>query len=1221
MTESSYGQILASPTLQSPSNGASDQPTTLTLDWNGVIGAISYQVQVSTTQNFNNPVIDQDGITGTSRDISGLDHETTYYWRVRATNGITTSDWSDVWNFSTVPALPQAPTLNSPPDNASDVSTDPTFSWDPVQNVDTYQIQVATDTEFTSLAVNESDLTSASYQAAGLSPSTVYYWRIRATNAGGTGSWSVTRSFTTESSPSNPPEAPSLASPSDGASGVPTSPTLNWNSSQGADTYHLQVATNASFSSPVINQSELSSTSYQASGLDNSSTYYWRVRASNEDGNSSWSAEWSFTTEGSIPQVPPAPSLESPSNGADEIPTNPTLQWNSAERADTYQLQVATDENFSNLTVNENGLTGTTRQIANLDNSTTYHWRVRASNEGGTGDWSDSWNFITQEAPSNPPETPTLNSPSDEAGGVSTNPILNWNSSQKADTYHLQIATDASFSSMIINESGLSATSYQASGLDYSTAYHWRVRASNEDGNSSWSSAWSFTTEDQPQSPPETPGLVAPSNESTGVTTSPTLEWNAAERAEEYRVQLADDSGFTSLVVDSSEINTAELQLQSLNNSTTYYWRVQSSNSAGNSEWSNAWTFTTESSENGETPEPPQLVSPENGATDISTTPLLDWAPSERANTYDFQIATDQNFQLIVINLQNVTSTHYEAELEGSTTYYWRVRARNSNGPSGWTNPWNFSTRNEGIAITIVSPGTKALWQAPNTHTIRWNATNQISTIRLEYSTDDGKSWNLISEEIDAGENVYGWKVPNISSVYTRIKISDEDNPDNIAISPPFIIYPDSLHLDFEFSFPSSPSQFDYKLIALPATINIPLEQIFSGSYGDDWQAYDDNGSPENYLEEYNQSEQFTFKPGRGFWVVSRENVHIVEEAPPVQLDADTAYTIQLHEGWNIISNPFHTSVNWGAVQAANNLNDPIWGFEGGFTENSIFEPFKGYYFFNRNNRSELTIPYKPEVSSKKRSEKSKPAGRKIISLSIHKNEEEKSSISFGVDPSVVQDPSRRYQPAPPGNFQKYKLTLQPTEHEDTQYNLAEIRRSSVDKMAELNMQLKSVAGETITLKAEGLNKLLPHRVALIHRQTGKTFHLSEENSILTSFDRPDNEFKIVVGTPEEIEQQKQDSQPNTLTLSQNYPNPFNGQTIIKYGVPKRMRQTEVNLEIFDILGRKVHTLVNSQRRPGIYEVRWNGENETGRPLASGVYYYRLRVGQSIITKKLTLIK
>jgi hypothetical protein len=88
---------------------------------------------------------------------------------------------------------------------------------------------------------------------------------------------------------------------------------------------------------------------------------------------------------------------------------------------------------------------------------------------------------------------------------------------------------------------------------------------------------------------------------------------------------------------------------------------------------------------------------------------------------------------------------------------------------------------------------------------------------------------------------------------------------------------------------------------------------------------------------------------------------------------------------------------------------------------------------------------------------------------------------------------------------------------------------------------------------------------------------------------------------------------PAVFELSQNYPNPFNPSTIIRYGLP---HTSTVSLIVFNTLGQKVAELVNGTQVPGYHEVRFEGTT-----LASGVYFYRIRAGDFVQTRKLMLLR
>jgi hypothetical protein len=85
------------------------------------------------------------------------------------------------------------------------------------------------------------------------------------------------------------------------------------------------------------------------------------------------------------------------------------------------------------------------------------------------------------------------------------------------------------------------------------------------------------------------------------------------------------------------------------------------------------------------------------------------------------------------------------------------------------------------------------------------------------------------------------------------------------------------------------------------------------------------------------------------------------------------------------------------------------------------------------------------------------------------------------------------------------------------------------------------------------------------------------------------------------------------MALYQNYPNPFNPSTTIRFDIPVR---SAVRVDIYNILGQKVATVVDRELRAGRHEIEFDGSG-----FASGIYFYRLKTGESVGTKKMLLIK
>jgi hypothetical protein len=338
------------PTLASPADGSTGQSLTPSLKWNTAANAVTYEVQVSTASDFSAVVSSQTGISDTTYVPSGLSGNTQYYWHVRAVNSAGTSAYSSVRNFTTANPPPAAPVLSSPSNSATGVSTSPTLSWNSSSGASTYNVQVSLVSDFSTQVVNQTGIAATSLNISGLSGNTVYYWHVSATNSGGTGDFSSTFSFTTIGTP---PLPPTLASPDSGATDIPTSTTLTWNSSLSATSYGLQVATDAGFSSLAVNLSGLTSTSRSVSGLSNNTLYYWRVNASNGSGTSAYSAVRTFTT---IIATPQTPTLASPADAAVLYTPTPTLTWNAVANAASYRLQVSTKSNFATTVIDVSDL-------------------------------------------------------------------------------------------------------------------------------------------------------------------------------------------------------------------------------------------------------------------------------------------------------------------------------------------------------------------------------------------------------------------------------------------------------------------------------------------------------------------------------------------------------------------------------------------------------------------------------------------------------------------------------------------------------------------------------------------------------------------------------------------------------------------------------------------------------------------------------------------------
>ena len=114
--------------------------------------------------------------------------------------------------------------------------------------------------------------------------------------------------------------------------------------------------------------------------------------------------------------------------------------------------------------------------------------------------------------------------------------------------------------------------------------------------------------------------------------------------------------------------------------------------------------------------------------------------------------------------------------------------------------------------------------------------------------------------------------------------------------------------------------------------------------------------------------------------------------------------------------------------------------------------------------------------------------------------------------------------------------------------------------------------------------------------------------------------MSVVVGKENDVQNHLDGVQlPTVFSLEQNYPNPFNPSTTIPMTVP---RTADVELKVFNILGRVVKTVFSGRVEAGRYPFSWDGRNESGTIVANGIYFARMRADGDFVTiQKMTLLK
>jgi len=182
------------------------------------------------------------------------------------------------------------------------------------------------------------------------------------------------------------------------------------------------------------------------------------------------------------------------------------------------------------------------------------------------------------------PDATILTSPANQST-VESDVSLRWKSVQYADSYQLQVSKSNTFDELIIDES-ITGTSNSVDGLEYNMIYYWRVASINDNGSSSWSEIWSFTTENI-----QAPDLISPSDNAADIELDIAMTWDDLGDDITYQITLSDDEDFTTMLVDSTTTK-ASIDVTLVAN-ITYYWKVKASTENSESEWSEVYSFTT----------------------------------------------------------------------------------------------------------------------------------------------------------------------------------------------------------------------------------------------------------------------------------------------------------------------------------------------------------------------------------------------------------------------------------------------------------------------------------------------------------------------------------------------------------------------------------------------------------------------------------------------------
>ena len=391
---------------------------------------------------------------------------------------------------------------------------------------------------------------------------------------------------------------------------------------------------------------------------------------------------------------------------------------------------------------------------------------------------------------------------------------------------------------------------------------------------------------------------------------------------------------------------------------------------------------------------------------------------------------------------------------------------------------------------------------------------------------------------------------------------------------------------------------------------------------------------------EYRGSAFSDFAPGKAMFLITKENVNFTS-GPGLTVSTVDTFKIQLQPGWNMISSPFNFQIPKANIQPANLQADLCtyngqWDFTFGF-----LEPWEGY-MIKVTEPQTLSI-YPSEESINPQSEISKRVVSPSATLRINSVEPSEIAANWFIqikakceaaqdnynmvgvaeNAAIEWDRHERYEPPPIGEFVSVFFPRRDWKRRPDVYT-TDFRPPTAEGYA-WDFEVKSnIYGEPVTLDFENLNVLPPEfEVRLIDLSLNYPLNLLKKPQyIFRSNDKGKTKsFRLFIGTTEFIKSNglRNAEIPETFELAQNFPNPFNPATTIKFGLPEK---SPVFLIIYNILGEAVATLINNvDMEAGWHLMVWDGKDHAGNAVSSGLYLYQLRTGDTVLTRKMMLIK
>jgi photosystem II stability/assembly factor-like uncharacterized protein len=459
--------------------------------------------------------------------------------------------------------------------------------------------------------------------------------------------------------------------------------------------------------------------------------------------------------------------------------------------------------------------------------------------------------------------------------------------------------------------------------------------------------------------------------------------------------------------------------------------------------------------------------------------------------------------------------------------------------------------------IALNSPNGGEVLVADMNQIIGWTQ-KYLSSIKLEFSTDNGSSWSTIAENVPASPPQYSWVVPSISTTQGRVRIRDQASGVYTDVSEDafsILVNPDVISGWNLLSIDQAPPD-GRRTVVFPTSTSHAF----------------------TYVGNYVQRE--TLANGTGYWLKFPQAQFTPYAGDPITIDS-----IDVRAGWNMIgsiSTPVPVS---SIVQVPPGIVTSFYfGYRLSYATADSIRPKSGYWV-KTNADGKLIL--QSSNTAGKGSPETGPGGADLASITI--SDQAGHAQTLYLTAGELSPDRYELPPLPPDGVFDVRFETQrfAERMEIGMEKETPIIISSATYPLKIQWRSRSETGPvTLMIDGDALSLLGNGATHILHPIS----HIS---------------LKLPPLSTSEI--------PQAFALFQNYPNPFNPKTdfgfrIVDFGL--------VTLKVYDVLGREVATIVNEVLPPGHYSRTWDASGA-----ASGIYLYKMRAGSFSETKKMMLIR